>query len=94
MPDEPPGAVDELLHHRLQPPVLGWVVHRRLWSLQAALAHQAQEVHRQRRRLAHRVIGVEIAQGQPLQSEAGLELAWLVVQLSSSFSGMFTAGAS
>lgn len=51
--DEPARPVDQLLHHRLDPPALGRMAHRGVWPQQAALAHQAQDVHRQCCKLAH-----------------------------------------
>ena len=61
MLDQPPGAVDEFLHHRLQAPALGLVAHRCVGPEQAALAHQAQDVHRQRRQAAYQRVGVELS---------------------------------
>jgi ABC-type branched-subunit amino acid transport system substrate-binding protein len=42
--DEPPRAVNQLLHHRLDAPTLGAVPHRRIDPEQTALAHQAHDV--------------------------------------------------
>mmetsp|Transcript_21056 Transcript_21056/g.81512 ORF Transcript_21056/g.81512 Transcript_21056/m.81512 type:complete len:560 (-) Transcript_21056:10102-11781(-) len=72
--DDPACAVDQLLYHRLDAPAFGRVAHRCIRPQQAALAHQAQDVHRQRRELAHKVVGVELARRQPLQVQVGLEL--------------------
>ena len=55
--DQPACQVDQLLHHRFDAPSLGRVAYRRVWPEQPALAHQAQDVHRQRRQLAHQRIG-------------------------------------
>ena len=35
--DQPPGALDQLLHHRLDPRPLGFMAHRRVGSKQATL---------------------------------------------------------
>ena len=72
--DKPPGPIDQILHHRLQAGALGRVAYRRIGPEQSALAHQAQDVHRERRRLAHQSIGAEFARGQPAQIQVGLEL--------------------
>lgn len=74
MLDEAPGAVDEFLHHGLDAPALGRMAYRRIGPQQSGLSHQAKNVHGQRRELAHQVIGIELARGQPLQIEVGLEL--------------------
>ena len=70
---ESAGPVDELLHHCLDPPALGWVEHRCVRPQQTALAHQAQDVHCQRSELANQIVGVELARGQALEIEVGLE---------------------
>lgn len=74
MLDQPACPVDQLLHHRLDAPSLGRVAHRCVRPEQSALAHQAQDVHRQRREPAHQRVGVELARGQPGEVQVGLEL--------------------
>lgn len=66
------GPVDQFLHHGLDPPALGRVANRYVRPEQAALAHQAQEVLRQRCEFAHQVVAVELARGRPLQIQVGL----------------------
>ena len=62
MLDESASPVDQLLHHRFDAPALGAVAYRRVAAQQATLSHQAQDVHRQRSKLADEVVGVELTQ--------------------------------
>ena len=53
---------------------LGAVPSRRVKSEQPAPAHQTQDDHGHGRELAHKVLGVEFARGQPGEIQIGLEL--------------------
>ena len=72
--DESPSSIDQRLHHRLQALAFGCMSYRRVRPEQTALADQAQDVHRNRRGLAHQVVGVELARRQSGQVQYGLEL--------------------
>ena len=72
--DQPPGAVNQPLHNRLDPTSLGFVAHRRVGAEQATLAHQARDVHGHRRKLAQAVVRIELARGQPCEIKVGLGL--------------------
>ena len=72
--DEPSGPVHQLLDHFLQETVLGRVTRRRVCPQQAPLADHVQDIHRHGCELAHQVVVVELACGQPGQVQVGLEL--------------------
>jgi len=72
--DQPACAVDQLLHHRLGAQALGVVGHRWVRPEQSALAHQSQDVHRQRGELTHKVFVADLPQEKARQFQFGLEL--------------------
>ena len=72
--DELRRAVHHLLQHRLDAPALGRVADRRELAGQPELADQAQAVVGERGQMHDRVVGVELARGQALEVQVGLDL--------------------
>ena len=71
--DQACGQVHQLLHHRADAPTLHRMAH---WSIRADKASEpdvAQEVVNEGCHRKHQVIGRELARGQPLDVEIGLE---------------------
>lgn len=75
MLNEACSFVDHFLQHRLDAPALGRVTYGRILAGQTTLADQTQDVHRQRSQLAHQVVRVELARGQPSEIQVAFELA-------------------
>lgn len=69
------GHAHHFLHHCLQSPTLGRMTQRCVRSQQRLLTDQAQEVVRHGSQAEHEHVGVELAAGQALQIQVGLELA-------------------
>ena len=72
--DELRCPVHDLLQYRLEPPALGRMANRRNLARQPQLAQEAQAVVRERRQVHDGIVGVELARGQALQIEIGLDL--------------------
>ncbi len=66
-------ADDNLLDHSLQTPSPGRMAHRCMRPQQPLLTHEAQHVHRQGRKLADKIVRVELPRGQSLQIHVGFE---------------------
>jgi len=72
--DDARGLVHHLLHHRLDAPTQRRFAQRAVALMQRVLAHDAQQIHGQRRQRAHQVVGGKLARGQAVEIHVGFEL--------------------
>jgi hypothetical protein len=72
--DQAGGLVGPLLHDRADAPALGGVAHRGALAVQGVGADRAQQGHRHAGHLADPVLGIELARGQALKAQVGLQL--------------------
>jgi len=79
-----PGMLDHarrlehhLVHHRPDAAAFGAMAHRGVGFIERVLPNHSQQVHRQGGKLAHKIVDVKFARGQPLQIHVSLERGML-----------------